>query len=151
VSEGIILSPIKKLDELEVLERYTSLDRDSGSCAEVAKTVADPTFLGSVESDDDRNSWGLSKGSKRNHTPNAPPIWTPSSTQLPALPTKIRVNTLHDSIRTTGQFSSVVCGVVNWPYEGRRLHGALSNPLLPRDGVSVQELLSFLLAGIRHL
>lgn len=42
-------------------------------------------------------------------------------------------------------------GVVNWPYEGRRLHGALSNPPPPGDGVSVKELLSFLLAGIHHL
>ncbi|KAF8502909.1 hypothetical protein F5888DRAFT_1123964 [Russula emetica] len=43
---------------------------------EVAKTVADPTFLGPVVCDDDRKSLGLSQ---RNHTPDAPPIWTPSS------------------------------------------------------------------------
>ncbi|KAF8502928.1 hypothetical protein F5888DRAFT_1125714 [Russula emetica] len=49
---------------------------------EVAKTVADPTFLGPVVSDDDRKSWGLSQ---RNHTPDAPPIWTPSSPQLPRI------------------------------------------------------------------
>jgi len=42
-----LLSPIKELDELEVLERHKSLaiDGDSeSSCAAVAKTVADPTF-----------------------------------------------------------------------------------------------------------
>ena len=73
-----LLSPIKELDELEVLERHTSPDHDSGSsCAEVAKTVADPTFSGRVVSDDDdRSSWDLSQP---NHTPDAPPIWTPSS------------------------------------------------------------------------
>jgi hypothetical protein len=82
------LSPIKELDELEGLERHTSLDRDSGSsCAEVAKTVADPTFPGLVVSDDDRKSWGLSQ---RSHAPDAAPIWTPSSPPLPALPTSER-------------------------------------------------------------
>src|SRR6267154_5534252 len=45
------------------------------SCAEVAKTVADPTFPGPVVSDNYRKSWGLSQ---RNHTPDAPPNWTPS-------------------------------------------------------------------------
>jgi hypothetical protein len=65
------------LDELEALERYTSLDRDSGSSwAESGKTVTDLTFLGPVVSDDDRKFCGLSQ---RNHTPDAPPIWTPSS------------------------------------------------------------------------
>ena len=79
-----ILSPIKELDELEVLERHMSLDHDSGSsCAEVAKTVADPTFPGPMVSDDDRRSRGLSQ---RDHTPDAPPIWTPSSPQLLAFP-----------------------------------------------------------------
>jgi hypothetical protein len=72
-----LLSPIKELDEVEVLERHTSLDHDSGfSCTEVAKTVADPTFPGPMVSNDDRRSWDLSQ---RNHTPDAPPIWTPSS------------------------------------------------------------------------
>jgi hypothetical protein len=83
-----ILSPIKELDEDEVLERHMPLDRDSGSsCAEVAKTVADPTFPGPVVSDNDRRSGGLS------HTPDTPPIWTPSSPQLPAFPiTVLQVN-----------------------------------------------------------
>jgi hypothetical protein len=50
---------------------------------EVAKTVADPTFLGPVVSDDDRKSpRGLSR---QNDTPDAPPIWTPSSPQLPRI------------------------------------------------------------------
>jgi hypothetical protein len=40
-----------------------------------------------VVSDDDRRSWGLSQ---RSHTPDAPPIWTPSSPQLPAPPTSER-------------------------------------------------------------
>ncbi|KAF8502934.1 hypothetical protein F5888DRAFT_1125764 [Russula emetica] len=76
-----LLSPIEELDEVEVLERHTSLDRDSGSsCAEVAKTVADPSFPGPVVSDDDRR--GLSQ---RKHTPDAPPICTPSSPQLPRI------------------------------------------------------------------
>jgi hypothetical protein len=65
-----LLSPIEELDELEVLERHASLDRDSGSsCAEVAKTVADPSFSGPVVSDDDRR--GLSQ---RNHTPSPPQL-----------------------------------------------------------------------------
>jgi hypothetical protein len=34
-------------------------------------------------SGDDRSSWGLSQ---RDHTADAPPIWTPSSPQLPAFP-----------------------------------------------------------------
>jgi hypothetical protein len=74
-----LLSPIEELDEVEVLERHRhrSLDCDSGSsCAEVFKTVADHAFLGPVVSDDDREPWGLSE---RNHTPDSPPIWTPSS------------------------------------------------------------------------
>jgi hypothetical protein len=83
-----LLSPIKELDEVEILEKHTSLDRDSGSSwAEVAKTVADPTFPGSVVSDDDRKFWGLSQ---RNHTRDAPPIWTLSSPKFPALPTSRR-------------------------------------------------------------
>jgi hypothetical protein len=81
-----LLSPIKELDEVEVLERHTSVGRDSGSSgAEVAKTVADPTFPGPVVSDDDRKCWDLFQ---RSHTP--PPIWTLSSPQLPALPTSKR-------------------------------------------------------------
>jgi hypothetical protein len=48
-----LLSPIKELDKLEVLERHRSVDRDNkSSCAEVAKAVADPTV-----SDDDRKSY----------------------------------------------------------------------------------------------
>ena len=44
-SRKALLSPIKELNELEVLERHKSLDGDSGSsCAEATKTVADPTF-----------------------------------------------------------------------------------------------------------
>ena len=43
-----LLSPIKELDELEVLD-----DDSRSSCAEVAKTVADPTF---PAPDDDRKS-----------------------------------------------------------------------------------------------
>jgi len=51
-----LLSPIKELGEVEVLERHTSVNRDGGSsCAEVARTVADPTFPVSVVSDGDRN------------------------------------------------------------------------------------------------
>ena len=38
-------------------------------------------------SDDDHKSWG---SPQRKHTPDAPPIWTPSSPQLPALPTSER-------------------------------------------------------------
>ena len=77
-----LLSPIKELDEVEVLERHMSLDRDSESfCAEVAKAVADPTFPGPVVSDDDRKSWDLFQ---RNHTTDAPPIWTLPSPRLPA-------------------------------------------------------------------
>ena len=72
------------MDELGVLERHTTFDHDSGySCAEVAKTFADPTFPGPMVSGDDRSSWGLSQ---RDHTADAPPIWTPSSPQLPAFP-----------------------------------------------------------------
>jgi len=82
------LSPIKELDEVEVLERHTSLDRDSeSSFAEVAKTVVDRTFPGPVVPDDDRKSWG---SSQRNHTPDAPPIWTLPSPRFPALPTRGR-------------------------------------------------------------
>ena len=82
-----VLSPIKELDELEVLERHTSLDRDSGSSnteVRVAKTVADLTFPGPVVSDDCRKSWSLSQ---RNHTSDAPPIWILSSPRFPVLPT----------------------------------------------------------------
>jgi len=82
------LSPIKELDEVGVLERHTSLDRDSeSSFAEVAKTVVDRTFPGPVVPDDDRKSWG---SSQRNHTPDAPPIWTLPSPRFPALPTRGR-------------------------------------------------------------
>jgi hypothetical protein len=82
-----LLSPIKELDEPEVLERHALLDRDSvSSCAEVAKTVADPTFPGRVVSDDDRKFWGKPQ---RNHT-DAPPIWTLSSPRVRALPTRER-------------------------------------------------------------
>ena len=77
VSEGITVAD-QGIDEVEVLERHTSLDRDSGSFfTEVAKTVADPTFPGPVVSDDDHKRWGLSQ---RSHTP--PPFWTPSFPQL---------------------------------------------------------------------
>jgi hypothetical protein len=79
-----ILSPIRELDEPEVLERHTSLDRDSvSSCAEVAKT----TFSGCLVSDDDRRFWGLSQ---RGCTPDAPPIWTLPSPRSPAVPTSKR-------------------------------------------------------------
>jgi hypothetical protein len=89
-----VLSPIKELDELVVLERHTSLDRDSGSSnteVRVAKTVADPTFPGLVVSDDDRKTWGPCL-SQRNPTPDAPPIWIPSFPQLPTLPTSLQVD-----------------------------------------------------------
>jgi hypothetical protein len=82
----VSLSPIKESDGIEVRGRHrASLDGDSGSsCAEVAKTVADLTFPGLVLSDDDR------KSSHRNDSPDAVPIWTLSSHQMPTLPTSER-------------------------------------------------------------
>ena len=80
-----LLSPIEELDELEVLERHTSLDRDSrSSCAKVAKIIADTTFPGSMVFGDDRKSWDLSQ---INQILDAPPIWTLPSPRLPAFPT----------------------------------------------------------------
>ncbi len=77
-----LLSPIEELNELEVLERHTSLD-SGNSGAEVAKTVADPTFPGPVVSDDDPECWILSE---RNQTSDVPPICPPSSPSPLALP-----------------------------------------------------------------
>lgn len=83
-----ILSPIRELDEPEVLERHTSLDRDSVfSCVEVAKTVADPTLSGRMASDGDHRFGGLSQ---RGCTNDAPPVWTLPSPLSPVIPTSKR-------------------------------------------------------------